>query len=933
MLAGLRAVFTGLALLSAALAAAAEAAPRSMALYYGVTPPWDELKAFDVVVVDPDHSGDAGAVRARQSARSSIFAYVSVGEVLSSRDYAKDIPAAWKVGENTAWGAIVLDQAQPGWPAFLAERIVKPIVDAGYAGLFLDTLDSYHLVAKDAAARARQEAGLVAAIMEIKRRYPGLKLIFNRGFEVLPQLKGAAYAVAAESLYRGWDPAAKTYREVPPNDREWLLGQLNRVKNEYRLPVIAIDYVPPADRELARATARRILEHGFIPYVADPALETLGISAVEAIPRKVLMLYRHGGDPAALAYESILRYAAMPLNWMGYVPEYLDVSTGQLPPYPLNGRYAGIVTWFEGDLGAAGTAYAQWLARQVEGGVKVAVFSDFGVPLVGNVARTLGLRTGATAAGLAQVSVESRAPAIGYEVDPPLDRRGFLPMAAEGGDAWLRLRNERGDRMDAVALTPWGGYALSPYVILSMPGQDSDERWLLDPFAFLQQALRLPAVPVPDVTTENGRRLMIAHIDGDGFPGRAELPGNAFAGEVMLKEVLERFRVPTTVSVIEGEVGPEGLFPKDSPQLEAIARRIFLLPNVEVASHTFSHPFRWQQAETAPNVGDYTLKIAGYTFSLQREIGGSIDYINRRLAPPGKPVRTFLWSGDANPSAEAVRLAYAAGVANLNGGETTITRSHPTLTRVAPIGIPKGGLFQVYAPVQNENLFTNLWTGPFGGFERVIETFQLTDAPRRLKPINLYYHMYSATKRASLTALDRVYRWALAQPVMPLYASEYAAKAVDFNSVSVARDLASGAWQIRGEGALRTLRLPSSLGTPDTGGAVAGYARINGDAYVHLTGGDARITVRSGSADGRGTPYLASSNARISEWRVTQEAGATRIAFAATGHMPAEFAFANAAGCALTADGRAVPRTEAAGLATFRLAQHGSPALLLRCGR
>jgi hypothetical protein len=49
--------------------------------------------------------------------------------------------------------------------------------------------------------------------------------------------------------------------------------------------------------------------------------------------------------------------------------------------------------------------------------------------------------------------------------------------------------------------------------------------------------------------------------------------------------------------------------------------------------------------------------------------------------------------------------------------------------------------------------------------------------------------------------------------------------------------------------------------------------------------------------------------------------------------VPAEFVFANATGCTLTADGRAVPRTEAGGLATFRLTQHGSPALRLRCGR
>ena len=50
-------------------------------------------------------------------------------------------------------------------------------------------------------------------------------------------------AVAAESVFRGWDAATRRYREVPEADRKWLLGQLNRVRDEYRLPVVAIDYV------------------------------------------------------------------------------------------------------------------------------------------------------------------------------------------------------------------------------------------------------------------------------------------------------------------------------------------------------------------------------------------------------------------------------------------------------------------------------------------------------------------------------------------------------------------------------------------------------------------------------------------------------------------------------------------------------------------
>ncbi|MCK7581888.1 MAG: hypothetical protein MZV65_43870 [Chromatiales bacterium] len=40
----------------------------------------------------------------------------------------------------------MIDQTQPDWAAFVAERIVAPLWAAGATrGLFLDTLDSYRL--------------------------------------------------------------------------------------------------------------------------------------------------------------------------------------------------------------------------------------------------------------------------------------------------------------------------------------------------------------------------------------------------------------------------------------------------------------------------------------------------------------------------------------------------------------------------------------------------------------------------------------------------------------------------------------------------------------------------------------------------------------------------------------------------------------------
>ena len=147
----------------------------------------------------------------------------------------------------------------------------------------------------------------------------------------------------------------------------------------------------------------------------------------------------------------------------------------------------------------------------------------------------------------------------------------------------------------------------------------------------------------------------------------------------------------------------------------------------------------------------------------------------------GKRTVLLQWSGDCQPPGIVVRKVYEAGVYNFNGGDTVITKSAPSWTNIAPIGVDKGpGAYQVYAPNQDENVYTNDWQGPFYGFTRVLETFDMTDRPRRFKPIDIYYHMYSGTKVASLRALDQIFSTVLKQPVLPVHVTDYIRKVLDW---------------------------------------------------------------------------------------------------------------------------------------------------------
>ncbi|HAU57883.1 MAG TPA: hypothetical protein DCW87_10275 [Comamonadaceae bacterium] len=902
-----------------------QAAP-AVALHYGQGIPLSEFRTFDIVVVEPGHGHDPVKHRAGGSG-GELYAYVSVAEVQPSRPYYADIPAAWQMARNGHWNSVVLDQTPQAWPDFFANRVVAPLWERGYKGFFLDTLDSYRL-AERFDEKAQQD-GLVRVIETLHRRFPGIRLILNRGFEIVPRVKGKIEMVAAESLYRGWNAGTQRYEEVKAEDSAWILAQLRTIQERDRLPVLAIDYAPPHDRALARETARRIQAQGIIPWVGDSQLHTLGVGSIEVVPRRILMVY-NGAEAVALNYANPHRYLQMPLNHMGYVVDYADMREA-LPEGIYGDRYAGIASWFSGFVPTQKSKeLSRWLLARAAEGMPLAIVDDFGFQPDRAWAAQLGLQTSNVEPQGALRIVRQHA-MMGFETATPVPHRDYTPVRLTGTMAaqatpLVELQDARGQAFVGGALMPWGGFALDPFVMTELPGLEQ-KRWVLDPFAFLTQALRLQPMPVPDVTTENGRRLLMAHVDGDGFPSRAELPGSPFASEVLLKEVFEKYRIPQTMSVIEAEVAPHGIYPKESAQLEEIARRMFRLPHIEIASHSYSHPFLWDRSARhgvflEETQKDYHLDLPGYTFNLEREIVGSVDYIRQRLAPVDKPVSTMLWTGDTAPSAEALAITSRAGLLNMNGGDTFISRSHPSLTAVRSPGIHKGGYLQVFAPITNENIYTNLWQGPFYGFERAIETFEMTDSPRRIKPVDIYYHTYSASKRAGLNALHKVYRWALAQPLHPVFTSEYIRKVQDYYDYTIARD--GQGWRVRGTGELRTLRLPAHWGVPALADSqnVAGYRKGEEGTYLHLTGGSAWFRTQEPTAAPQRS-YLHEANARIQAWRTS--ADGTRTEFTLQGHVPLQWSLALASRqCQVRAHGRVLPPVRAdasarAGIQTFQL--------------
>lgn len=590
------------------------------------------------------------------------------------------------------------------------------------------------------------------------------------------------------------------------------------------------------------------------------------------------------GWPIDTAVSELLQ---TPLEWLGYEIEYLNIGKVPLPPV-LPERFAGVIV--DGEIlipSVQEHEVAAWLLEVKRQGRPLLFVGGFPFSredVVTTVAEALGLRgTFESVPGLSEVTMEKVDTAItGYEVRVQPKARDFMDMRApEGAKVVLSLkaRNAEGTwmRYDPVFTTSWGGMWLDPF--LAQRASADSSNYYVDPYALLAEWLRpLGIFPAPDTSTRDGRRIFYSHIDGDGFASVAEFKGHPVCAELVRDRVLKVFPMPVTVSIIESEIRGDSARAKvdrEPPDLVELAREIYRLPNVQVASHSYSHPYIWEPLD--PNPGLYPEPCLAMkneprfpALNLEREITGSVKYINETLLPEGKRCDLFLWSGNCRPGPAALRTVRELGLENLNGGNTIISRRYPGMAGIAPRTIEWDGELQVYASNQNEFMYANGFTGPFfGGFADVIDTFERTETPRRLKPVNVYYHFYSATYLSSLRALEKIYHWCAGQKLHNMTALEFTKMSRDSRNTRVIQ-LAPLHWKLVNEGRQRTFRLPAALGQPDLARSrgVAGWVTHGDQMFIHTTGSAETELVLTGAGrtSGKPHPYLVESSAEV-KWQ------------------------------------------------------------------
>ena len=648
------------------------------------------------------------------------------------------------------------------------------------------------------------------------------------------------------------------------------------------------------------------------------------------LPRTILAVY-DSGQYKDVRDTRIHRLLEMPLNHLGLVVRYHDLESG-LPALDQMRDVRGIVTWFRTDSMTNPVEFLQWEERAIDSGKRFVILGDLGVTkdqrgqptpvsAINHFLAKIGFRIDNwTPVTYDQRVVYQNPAVIGFErplpaILPSFDRVQIIDPRVHS-HLTVRRGNDASTDAPLVVTGPHGGWVAKGFTHFANFSQDQLQ-WYINPFEFLRLAFAADEVPKLDTTTLSGRRIYYSQIDGDGWRNLTEvtryLREKGSAARVILKEAIERFPdLPVTVGPIAGDLDPDWFGTQDSL---GVAREMLSLPWVEAGSHTYSHPLDWESlyqnsaggthvqvqtrisevtaffdparwttlnrtleryAQPAADEGKILKRghsqLRSYTlfpFDPDQEIAGSIAFLNR-LLPLGKRVELVQWSGTTMVPEVVLRAAQKAGVRNINGGDTRFDPEFNSYVWVAPLSRQVGTLRQIYSSASNENTYTNSWNERYFGFRYLRETLRNTESPVRVKPFDVYYHMYSGEKEPGIDAVVENLKYALSQELAPIAASQYAAIVDGFHSARIV-ELGQRRWRIDNRDSLDTVRFDraeSDWVDWAASSGVVGQRHFQGSLYVALDSAD-RAPVIALAAPGKlpaGTrPYLIQSRWMISK--------------------------------------------------------------------
>jgi hypothetical protein len=253
---------------------AGNADAETFSLDYRYQPDQENLLRYDFSILDLHSQADLTEGHARGK---EFYAYISVGEIAGNASYLREVQAL-NISlpiRNSQWNTYYVDVADPRWAEYVIKVLALGVVERGFDGFFLDTVDAVETLMDSDRKRANAyRLGMVNLIKGLKAAYPTKKIITNRGFVVFQDVKDEIKGVLVEELFQLDDYSTRSSDEVGQ-----LLERIGPIRAA-GLPVYILDYVPATDLDSAHRTAAKISSLGFYPAIMTQALDGIVLAPV-----------------------------------------------------------------------------------------------------------------------------------------------------------------------------------------------------------------------------------------------------------------------------------------------------------------------------------------------------------------------------------------------------------------------------------------------------------------------------------------------------------------------------------------------------------------------------------------------------------------------------------------------------------------------------
>ena len=241
--------------------------------YYGEDRGVLDAEGVDMFVLD---AASIGNIAEEKRSDAVYLAYMCVGEAETYRWYWPEIKGEeWLIQENPSWPQhYLVDPRSAEWRTLMVDRVAPRLLEKGYDGFMLDTLDTVQtLVSEEALKYEGSASAMVRLVRDLRERYPDAVIVANGGLSIFRGIADYIDGVIREGVRWRYDFQEEDYRPLNESEREWVEQRLQRVRKT-DMPIFALDYVDPDNPEKAEQVAKTLRDEGYIPFISGIDLNT-----------------------------------------------------------------------------------------------------------------------------------------------------------------------------------------------------------------------------------------------------------------------------------------------------------------------------------------------------------------------------------------------------------------------------------------------------------------------------------------------------------------------------------------------------------------------------------------------------------------------------------------------------------------------------------